>query len=108
MAKIDITRAELVWPGKCGEDGTPKEVRHVSLPFQVIETVKLARRGVGDGRGTGGAPGLPDRDRGQDHQSARGGRMMVDRAANVLMGQHGRRARVEACELLETIPRKVR
>lgn len=26
MAKIDITRTELVWPGKYNEDGTLKEV----------------------------------------------------------------------------------
>lgn len=39
MAKIDITRTELVWPGKYNEDGTLKEVPRISLPFQVIETV---------------------------------------------------------------------
>ena len=39
MAKIDITRTELVWPGKYNEDGTLKEVPRVSLPFQIIETV---------------------------------------------------------------------
>ena len=43
MAKIDITRTELVWPGKYNEDGTLKEVPHVSLPFQVIETVNESR-----------------------------------------------------------------
>ena len=26
MAKIEITRTELVWPGKYNEDGTLKEV----------------------------------------------------------------------------------
>ncbi len=40
MAKIDITQTELVWPGKYNEDGMLKEVPRVSLPFQVIETVK--------------------------------------------------------------------
>jgi DNA modification methylase len=43
MAKIDITRTELVWPGKYNEDGTLKEVPRVSLPFQVIETVNKSR-----------------------------------------------------------------
>ena len=39
MAKIDITKTELVWPGKYDEDGTRKETPRVNLPFQVIETV---------------------------------------------------------------------
>jgi adenine specific DNA methylase Mod len=43
MAKIDITRTELVWPGKYNDDGTLKEVLRVSLPFQVIETVNESR-----------------------------------------------------------------
>ena len=43
MAKIDITRTELVWPGKYDEDGTLQEVPRVSLPFQVIETVNESR-----------------------------------------------------------------
>src|SRR5216117_614434 len=43
MAKIDITRTELVWPGKYTEDGTLKEVPRVNLPFQVIETVNVSR-----------------------------------------------------------------
>jgi DNA modification methylase len=43
MAKIDITKTELVWPGKYNEDGTRKEVPQVSLPFQVIETVNESR-----------------------------------------------------------------
>jgi DNA modification methylase len=43
MAKIDITRTELVWPGKYNEDGTLKEVPRVSLPFQVIETINESR-----------------------------------------------------------------
>ena len=43
MAKIDITRTELVWPGKYNEDGTLKEVPRVSLPFQVIETANESR-----------------------------------------------------------------
>ncbi len=43
MAKIDITRTELVWPGKYNEDDTLKEVPRVNLPFQVIETVNESR-----------------------------------------------------------------
>jgi len=43
MAKIDITKTELVWPGKYNEDGTLKEVPRVNLPFQVIETVNEDR-----------------------------------------------------------------
>jgi adenine-specific DNA-methyltransferase len=43
MAKIEITKTELVWPGKYNEDGTRKEVQRVSLPFQVIETVNESR-----------------------------------------------------------------
>ncbi len=43
MAKIDITRTELVWPGKYNEDGTLKEGPPASLPFQVIETVNESR-----------------------------------------------------------------
>jgi adenine-specific DNA-methyltransferase len=43
MAKIDITKTELVWPGKYNEDGTLKEAPRVSLPFQVIETVNESR-----------------------------------------------------------------
>ena len=48
MAKIDITKTELVWPGKYNEDGTRKEVPHVSLPFQVIETVNESRATKGE------------------------------------------------------------
>ena len=43
MAKIDITRTELVWPGKYNEDGTLRETPRVNLPFQVIETVNESR-----------------------------------------------------------------
>ncbi len=43
MPKIDITKTELVWPGKYNEDGTLKGVPRVSLPFQVIETVNESR-----------------------------------------------------------------
>ncbi len=43
MAKIDITKTELVWPGKYNEDGMLREMPRVSLPFQVIETVNESR-----------------------------------------------------------------
>ncbi len=43
MAKIEITKTELVWPGKYNEDGTLKQVPRVSLPFQVIETINESR-----------------------------------------------------------------
>jgi hypothetical protein len=38
-----VTKVELVWPGKYNEDGTRKEVPRVNLPFQVIETVNGSR-----------------------------------------------------------------
>jgi DNA modification methylase len=43
MAKIEITKTELVWPGKYNDDGTRKEVERVSLPFQVIEMINETR-----------------------------------------------------------------
>jgi adenine-specific DNA-methyltransferase len=43
MAKVDITKTELVWPGKYKEDGTRREVPRVNLPFQVIETINETR-----------------------------------------------------------------
>jgi adenine-specific DNA-methyltransferase len=43
MAKIDINKTELVWPGKYNDDGTLEEVPRVSLPFQVVETVNESR-----------------------------------------------------------------
>lgn len=44
MAKIDITKTELVWPGKYNEDGTRREVPRVNnFPFQVIETINESR-----------------------------------------------------------------
>jgi len=43
MPKIDITKTELVWPGKYNEDGTLNEAPRVNLPFQVIETVNESR-----------------------------------------------------------------
>ena len=43
MANIDVTKTELVWPGKYDDDGSLKEVPRVSLPFQIIETVNESR-----------------------------------------------------------------
>ena len=43
MEKIEITKTELVWPGKYNEDGTKKELERVNLPFQVIETINETR-----------------------------------------------------------------
>jgi adenine-specific DNA-methyltransferase len=39
----DVSKAELVWPGKYEADGRRKEVPRVSLPFQVIETINESR-----------------------------------------------------------------
>lgn len=43
MAKIDVNKVELVWPGKYNEDGTLREVPRENLPFQVIERVNESR-----------------------------------------------------------------
>ena len=43
MAKFEINKTELVWPGKYNDDGTLKEAPRVNLPFQVIETVNESR-----------------------------------------------------------------
>jgi adenine specific DNA methylase Mod len=43
MAKIEITKTELVWPGKYDENGQRREVERVKLPFQVIETINETR-----------------------------------------------------------------
>ena len=43
MEKIDVTKTELVWPGKYNEDGALNEPPRVGLPFQVIETVNESR-----------------------------------------------------------------
>lgn len=45
MAKIDVTKTELIWPGKYDEDGTLRAAPRVRLPFQVIETVNESRAG---------------------------------------------------------------
>jgi len=43
VAKIEITKTELVWPGKYNDDGTRREVPRAKLPFQVIETINESR-----------------------------------------------------------------
>ncbi len=43
MAKIDITKTELVWPGKYDDNGKLKKPELLKLPFQVIETVNETR-----------------------------------------------------------------
>ena len=43
MHKFEITKTELVWPGKYNEDGTRKEIPRVNWPFQVIETINESR-----------------------------------------------------------------
>ena len=43
MTKIDITRTELVWPGKYDDDGNLVQPKRVNLPFQVIERVNETR-----------------------------------------------------------------
>lgn len=43
MAKIEVTRTELVWPGKYDEDGQRREVPRADLPFQVIERINESR-----------------------------------------------------------------
>ncbi len=59
MARIDITRTELVWPGKYNDDGTLRETPRVQLPFQVIETVNESRA-TREAQGSGSQPGLFD------------------------------------------------
>src|SRR4051794_13828532 len=41
--KIEVTRTELIWPGKYDENGRRREVGRMSLPFQVIERVNESR-----------------------------------------------------------------
>ena len=43
MAKVEITKTELVWPRKYADDGTLSGGPRVSLPFQVIETINESR-----------------------------------------------------------------
>src|SRR5690349_10437177 len=43
MARFEISRTELVWPGKYDADGKRRDVPRVNLPFQVIERVNESR-----------------------------------------------------------------
>jgi adenine-specific DNA-methyltransferase len=43
MAKIEVTKTELVWPDKYNDEGTLKEAPRLNLPFQVIERVNETR-----------------------------------------------------------------
>ena len=43
MPKLDITRTELVWPGKYDDEGNLATPTRVNLPFQVIEHVNETR-----------------------------------------------------------------
>lgn len=36
---IEITKTELVWPGKYNEDGTLREARRISVPLKVVESI---------------------------------------------------------------------
>lgn len=44
MAKIDITRTELVWPGKYNEDGTRREVERVNVSSPWSRGLEAYRR----------------------------------------------------------------
>ena len=56
MPKVNITRTELVWPGKYDDDGNLVQPRRVNLPFQVIERVNETRATRSLGRRS--APGM--------------------------------------------------
>ncbi len=43
MARIQITKTELVWPGKYNEDGTLTQLPRVNLPLQVAEVFNQTR-----------------------------------------------------------------
>lgn len=43
MAKNNIHKTELFWPGKYDENGQLKKVERVNLPFQVIESINETR-----------------------------------------------------------------
>src|SRR2546422_901860 len=57
MANIDLTKPELVWPGKYNENGTRKAVPRMRLPSKVLETINESRATRQEKReGRGGAP----------------------------------------------------
>ncbi len=72
MAKIEINRTELVWPGKYNEDGTLKEVPRVSLPFQVIERVNESRASREAAKERGARSSTSTRERGRHLRRAGG------------------------------------
>jgi len=43
MPKINITRTELVWPGRYDDEGNLVPPRRANLPFQVIERANESR-----------------------------------------------------------------
>jgi len=43
VPNIDITKPELIWPGKYDANGNRVENRGAALPFQVIETIREGR-----------------------------------------------------------------
>lgn len=43
MAKIEVSRTELVWPGKYDADGSARPIPRLMLPFQTIETAHERR-----------------------------------------------------------------
>lgn len=45
VAGIEVTKTELVWPGKYNEDGTRREVERPNppLPFQIIKIIHESR-----------------------------------------------------------------
>ena len=43
MPNIDITKPELIWPGKYDAEGNRVIDRGVALPFQVVETIREGR-----------------------------------------------------------------
>ena len=43
MPNLNITKPELVWPGKYDESGKRVVNRGAALPFQVIETIREGR-----------------------------------------------------------------
>ena len=45
MAKVNLTKTEVVWPGKYDDLGNLIDMPHVSLPFQAIETIGESRAG---------------------------------------------------------------
>ena len=55
MPNLDVAKTELLWPGKYNEDGSLRDVRHVNLPFQIIETVNESR-GITLGNPSGTVP----------------------------------------------------